>query len=110
VLDVRVDHGAQRVVLQVRELRHDEWVCVGRRFKVQGSGFRVHVAGWHAGAPQRPSAKAGASRPFVCSTHPAKLPHGYSTRTGSSLIPAKLLTGGQEPGNRGCLYLSRIER
>jgi hypothetical protein len=24
VLDVRVDHGAQRVVLQVRELRHDE--------------------------------------------------------------------------------------
>ena len=26
VLDVRVDHGAQRLVLQVRELRHDERV------------------------------------------------------------------------------------
>jgi hypothetical protein len=30
VLDVRVDHGAQRVVLQVRELRHDERLRVNR--------------------------------------------------------------------------------
>ena len=29
VLDVRVDHGALRLVLQVRELRHDERVRVG---------------------------------------------------------------------------------
>ena len=28
VLDVRVDHGAERVLLQVRELRHDVRVCV----------------------------------------------------------------------------------
>ena len=31
MLDVRVDHGAQRVVLQVLELRHDVGVCVDSR-------------------------------------------------------------------------------
>ena len=29
MFDVRVDHGAQRVLLQVRELREHERVCVG---------------------------------------------------------------------------------
>jgi hypothetical protein len=28
VLDLRLDHGAQRLVLQVRELRHDFRLCV----------------------------------------------------------------------------------
>jgi hypothetical protein len=31
VLDVRLDHGPQRLVLQVRKLRHDERLRVDRR-------------------------------------------------------------------------------
>ena len=37
VLDVRLDHGPQRVVLQVRQLRNDERMCLIRD---QGSGIR----------------------------------------------------------------------
>jgi hypothetical protein len=30
---VRVDHGAERQLLQVRELRQHEWLCVGKRYR-----------------------------------------------------------------------------
>jgi hypothetical protein len=36
VLDLRFDHGAQRLVLQVRELRHDERLRVGSAAGVCG--------------------------------------------------------------------------
>jgi hypothetical protein len=41
VHDVRLDHGAQRVLLQVQQLRHDERVRVGT--KVRGPGVRAMV-------------------------------------------------------------------
>ncbi len=34
MLDMRIDHGAQRVLLQVRELRQHEWVCVNPRISI----------------------------------------------------------------------------
>lgn len=62
MLDVRLDHGAQRLVLQVRELRYHERLRVGRRFaprlpELQGS----LKGGWPSAAGSR---WAGASRPF----------------------------------------------
>jgi hypothetical protein len=41
VLDVRLDHGAQRVVLQVRELRDDVRVC---KIELLAAGFWLLVA------------------------------------------------------------------
>jgi hypothetical protein len=37
MLDVRVDHGAQRLVLQVRQLRDDKRLRVGSRLAASDS-------------------------------------------------------------------------
>ena len=43
MLDVRLDHGAQRLVLQVRELRHHERVRVNRDSRLAARDSRVAV-------------------------------------------------------------------
>ena len=102
MLDVRVDHGAQRVVLQVRELRHDERVCVGRRFKVQVP----------ACVPEHSSDQCeGRRKPAFCVFGaPSQAAARAFHENGKLADSCELFTGGQEPGNHGCLYLSRIER
>ena len=62
VLDVRVDHGPQRVVLQVRELRDDERLRV--IFGTRDSGRELRVAIQEPRAGEAQGSGAGESRPF----------------------------------------------
>jgi hypothetical protein len=68
VLDVRVDHGAQRVVLQVRELRHHERVRVTRGSRLAINSRLATLEGWlilPLGGHNTAERRAGASRPFL---------------------------------------------